>query len=345
MASLDATEDDQAVFTALWLSTQQMLDITLDYANAISRSSNWKSQQCNFAANAQPSAAATQQHPELQADADIPLVCSSEHGATAVCPLFIHFNGEHADCQAKVAALLGRGLNSETISQNSVPAAARRSRQARRNPNPHVPARILFNMQIDPRSNTNATQAGTPADQLDPVAGLNDTSTPTTTTTTTSTTTTTTSTASTTTTTTTIAASTTSSTTATTTKICQNSPEHDVRCPDLVAKNLCFSSDTRAMLWMRKNCAKECGVCTNGRKVKIHAIAYHSDAKLDTDFSASLERAIGAGNLHHVSSERIAKLDFADARTYRVAIAAFLVPVRCITRLLPSWQCCPPRIT
>ena len=103
MASLDATEDDQAVFTALWLSTQQMLDITLDYANTISRSSNWESQQCNFAAHAQPSAAATQQHLELQADADVPLVCSSEHGATAVCPLFIHFNGGHLDCQVSKA--------------------------------------------------------------------------------------------------------------------------------------------------------------------------------------------------------------------------------------------------
>ena len=98
--------DDQAVFTALWLSTQTVVKIELDYNNAISRSSNWQSGQCKFYlqsklhSSTEPLVVPQSQSRDRvnQRAADYEAVCSTENNA---CSLVFHFNGEHWQCQVR----------------------------------------------------------------------------------------------------------------------------------------------------------------------------------------------------------------------------------------------------
>lgn len=84
-ADLAVTEDDQAVFTVMWLSRQH--NIVLDFDNVLATSSEWRSPQCDF---------------DLEPTSDgNELVCTAH-----VCPLFIHFNGQDAACHDKVKQML-----------------------------------------------------------------------------------------------------------------------------------------------------------------------------------------------------------------------------------------------
>ena len=90
--SVHADIDDQAVFTALWLSNQTDLTISLDYEHVLSQSSNWQSRRCDFAP--QPTAGTGKGH----------VVCSSTTGScspNARTPLLFHFNGHDTSCQVR----------------------------------------------------------------------------------------------------------------------------------------------------------------------------------------------------------------------------------------------------